>query len=67
MQCIVMHRAYDGFHFILKKHVKLSQKIDFLARFERFLVYDFLRPMSYAPIFSQIKSLIEVHNRDKFH
>ena len=31
-----MHQAYDGVHFILKKHLKLSQKIDFLAHFERF-------------------------------
>ena len=47
MQCIVMRQAYDGFHFVLKKHLKLSQKIDFLAQFERLLVDVFLRTMSY--------------------
>ena len=54
---------FDGFHFILKKQLKLSQKIDFLAHFERFLVYAFLRPMSHTLIFCQIKRLMEVHNR----
>ena len=29
MQCIVMHQPYDGFHFILKNHLKLSQKLIF--------------------------------------
>ena len=38
-----MHQANGGFYFILKKHVKLSQKIDSLTHFERFLVYTFLR------------------------
>ena len=54
MQCNIMHQACDGFYFILKKHLKLSQEIDFLAHFERFLVYAFIRPMSYNPIFCQI-------------
>ena len=67
MQCNVMHQAYDSFCFILKKHLNLSQKIDFLAHFERFLVYAFLRPASYTPIFCQIKCLLEVHNCGKFH
>ena len=44
----------DSFYFIPKKHLKLSQKANFLAHFERFLVYTFLRPMSYTPIFCQI-------------
>ena len=62
-----MHQEIDGLKFILKKHLKLSQKIDFLAHFERFMVYDFLHPLSYTPIFCQIKRPMEVHNRDKFH
>ena len=66
MQYNIIHHEYDYFYFILKKHLKLSQKIDFLARFERFSVYAFLRPMSYIQIFSQIESLIEVHTRGKF-
>ena len=64
-----MHCNASGiwFHFILKNHLKLSKKIDFLAHFERFLVYTFLHPMSYTPIFCQIKRLMEIHNRGKFH
>ena len=50
MQYNVMHQASDAFYFILKKHLKLSQKTDFLAHFEKFLVYAFLRPMRYTPI-----------------
>ena len=67
MQRNVMHQAYGGFYFILEKHLKLSQKTDFLAHFERFLVYAFLRPVRYTPIFCQIKCLMEVHNCGKFH
>ena len=67
MQYIIMHQAYDHFHFILKKHVKLSQTIDFLAHFDRTLDYTSLRPMSYATFFSQIKRIIEVPNRDRFY
>ena len=62
-----MRQAFDGFYFILKKHLKLSQKNNFLAHFERFLVYAFLHPASYTQIFCQIKCLMEVHNCGKFH
>ena len=62
MQYIVMHQAYNGFHFILKKHLQWSQKIDFLAHFERFLVYAFLCPMIYTLVCFQIKRVMEVHN-----
>ena len=58
MQCNVMHQECGGFYFILKKHLELSQKTDFLAHFERFLVYALLRPVSYTPIFCQIKCLM---------
>ena len=67
MQRNVMHQVYGGFYFILKKHLKLSQKNNFLAHFERFLVYAFLRPVRYTPVFCQIKCLMEVHNFGKFH
>ena len=59
---IILHVGINN-----KKHLKLSQKNDFLAHFGRFLVYAFLRPVSYTPIFCQIKCLIEVHNCGKFH
>ena len=62
-----MHQECDDVYFILKKPLKLSQKPDFLVHFERFLVYVFLRPMSYTSVFRQIKLLMEVHNCGKFH
>ena len=67
MQYKVMHQKYDGFYFILKKHLKLSQKADFLAHFEKFFDYTLLCPPSYAPIFCQSKGLIVIHNHGKFH
>ena len=67
MHCKVLQQACDGFYFILGKHLKLSQKPDFLPHFERFFVYNLLCPMSYTPIFCQTKGLIKVHNRGKFH
>ena len=63
----VMHQASDGFYFIRKKELKLNQKNNFLAHIERFLVYSFLSPMSYNPIFCQTKHLTEVLNCVKFH
>ena len=48
-----------SWHFL---HLKLSQKTNFLAHFEMFLVYAFLRLTSYTPVFYQIKHLVEVHN-----
>ena len=62
-----MHQAYNSFYYIFKEHLKLSQKINFLAHFVRFLLYAFLRPVSYTLIFCQTKRLIEVHNRGNFH
>ena len=47
--------------------VFLSQKTDFLARFWRFFDYTFLRPMSYALTFWQMKGLLMMHNRGKFY
>ena len=48
-QCNVMHQEYGGFYFVLKKHLKLSQKTDFLAHFERFLVYAPFTPCELHP------------------
>ena len=62
MQCKVMHHIFDSFYSILKKWSKLGQKTDFLAHF-----YALLCLIIYAPIFCQIKGLMKVHNRGKFH
>ena len=54
------------FILFLKKP-EIEQKNSFLAHFDRFLVYHFLNSVSYTPIFSQIKLLMEVNNCSKIH
>ena len=62
-----MHQVFDSFYSIQKKTSKLGQKYDFRAHFERFFHYALLRPPSYTIIFRQIKGLMVIHNRGKFH
>ena len=52
---------------LLRNDGNSVKKTDFGAHFERFLVYALLRSMSYAPIPFEMKGLIEIHNRVKFH
>ena len=67
MKCKVVHHIYDLFYFILNKWYKLSQKIDFLVHLEKFFIYVILHHIRYTPTFCQIKRLMEIHNRGKFH
>ena len=65
-----MHCNASGiwwFSFYSQKIPEIKPKIDFLAHFERFLVYTFLHPMSYTPISCQVKRLVEVDNYGKIH
>ena len=62
-----MHQACDPFYFIVKIHLKLSQKSDFFGFFLRFLDHALLHRMSDAPVLSQIKGLMEIPNRGKFN
>ena len=55
------------FLFKSYKTPEIKPKNNFLAQFERFLVYAFLHPMSYTPIFCQIQLLMEVHTFGKFY
>ena len=43
------------------------KKTELLAHSKRFLVYTLLPPMSYALFFCQVKDLMKIHNRGKFH
>ena len=64
----MQHNASSMRHFLFYSYKpEIEPKNDFLVHFERFLVYHFLCPTSYIPIFSQIKHLIEVHNCGKIH
>ena len=46
---------------------KLTQKAHFAVGFQKFFDHALLRPMGDAPIFLEMKGLIEIHNRGKFH
>ena len=74
MSCFLLHsmqpNASDmshAFYCIIRKFSKLSKKTDFLAHFWRFFLYTLLHPMSYTPLFRQLKRLMEAHNPSKFH
>ena len=67
MQYQLVNDICYSFNWTIKKWWKFSEKTDFGAHFERFLVYALLRSMSYASIPFEMKGLIEIHNRVKFH
>ena len=62
-----MSQICYGLYLTLKKVSKLGKKTGFVGHFLRFFVHALLRPLSYAQIFCQMKRLIEIHNRGKFH
>ena len=67
MQCNVLHQIFDSFCFIEENWSKLAKNPSFWVIFRGFL----LTP-SYAHRFTpqflcQIKGLMEIHNRGKFH
>ena len=67
MQYQTVNPICYAFYCTIKKWWKFSQKTDVLAHFQGFLVYTVLRSVSYAPIFGQIKGIIKIDNRGKFH
>ena len=60
-------RAWNQICYRLYQILTLGQKTDFLGNFQRFFVYALLRSMNYAPTFSQMKCLMQIHNHSKFH
>ena len=66
MQCNITYHIQYSFSYS-SKNSKKSQKTYFLALLQSFFFYTFLRPMSNAPIFCQMKDLMKIHNRGKFH
>ena len=67
MYCKVMHHIYYGFLQNVKNPKKFSQKTEFQAHFWKFFDSTLLRPFSCTPIFLEMKGLMEMYNRDKFH
>ena len=67
MQCKVMHQIFDSFYSISKKWSKLGEKKKrFSGSFLELFVYTLLHPMSYDPIFCQLKCLLEIHTMVSF-
>ena len=55
MECNIMHQVCGVFYvFFSEKTPEIEPKNNFLAHFDRFLVYVFLCLMSYTPIVCQI-------------
>ena len=65
MQCKVMHQILT-IVILFQRNGKYWAEKGFLAHFRGFL-FMLLHPMSYDPIFCQMKGLMEIHNRGKFH
>ena len=55
------------FVFNFKERLKIEQENWFCRTFFKVFVYALLRLLCYAPIFSQMKGVIEIHNPGKFH
>ena len=62
-----MHHIYYDFPYSHENSKKLTQKSYFVVGFQKFLDHALFRPMGDAPIFGQMKGLMEIHNPGKFH
>ena len=51
----------------LKKNWNWAKKKQSFGFFQRFFDHTLLRPMSDTPVFCQMKDLMRIHNRGKFH
>ena len=67
MQCMAKYHICYGFWYISKNTKKWSQKTYFLGFFQRFFGHTLPRPKSDTQIFCQMKGLMKIHNRAKFH
>ena len=67
MQCKAKYYICYGFWHSSENSKKWNQNINFLGFFQRFLDHALLRPMGHAQIFCQMKFLMKIHNRVKFH
>ena len=67
MQANIMHHIDYGFWYSPENSKKLTQKPHFVAGFQTFLDHVLFRRLGDAPIFAQMKVLMEIHNPVKFH
>ena len=67
MQYNITHDIHYSFWDSPENSKKLTEKAHFVVGFEMFFDHDLFRFMGNAPIFGQMKALMEVHNHGKFH
>ena len=67
MQTNILHHMYYGFWDSAENSKKLAQKPHFVVGFQKFLDHALFLRMGEAPIFGQMKGLMEIHNSGKFH
>ena len=67
IQINILHHIYYDFWDSAENLKKLPQKPHFVVGFQRFLNHALFRRVGDAPIFGQMKGLMEIHNPGKFH
>ena len=67
METNILHHIYYGFWYSAENFKKLTQKPHFVVGIENFLDPTLFCPLGDIPIFGQMKGLLEIHNRGKFH
>ena len=67
IQTNILHHIYYDFWDSAENLKKLPQKPHFVVGFQRFLDHALFRRVGDAPIFGQMKGLMEIHNSGKFH
>ena len=67
MQTNILHNIYYVFWNSAENSKKLAQKPHFVVGIQKFLDPALFFPMGDAPILSQMKGLMEIHNPGKLH
>ena len=67
MQCKAKYYIWYGFWYVVENSKKWSQRTNFLGFFQKFFSLALRRPMGDAQIFCQMKGIMKIHNRAKFH
>ena len=67
IQSYITHHIYYGFWYSPENFKNLIQKAHFVVGFQKFFDHTLFHPMDNAPIFRQMKGLIEIHNPGRFY
>ena len=67
MQANIFHYICHGFWYSAENSKKLIQKPHFVVGIQKFQGHTFFVRVGDAPIFGQMKGLMEIHDLGKFH